>query len=564
MMNKRMKRRILTILLFVLICNERDVYAFVSSPSRQILNRSSLTTGSSLQQIPKFPLSHLEDYISKRELRYQNVLKSSSSSLSESSESKNDSIVLASIAVGAVTATIGYLYSIVLGISTKTIWERIPSFLVNQFGGLNPAYFIIGTLTTGGILMGLLSYKLHSTFAVSDFVSAFSSAPAGILPPSRNNLLQVLILSCITSSFGFSLGPEAPMVCAGGLTGASIARLWFGREKNKSDETMKKKQETLAYAGAAGALTASMGIPIAGSIFALEMTRSNAGLSRAGESALSPAVIASVAALVIIRAVLMPSTIVGGHFTYGTVGALSGRSMIATAVACSFGGALLGTFFHKFVHLLKAVAWPTSKAKKAGDSESNKNPWKRHLVVKSVIGFLVGIISLKYPQTMFWGEGSLQSVIDGQNTPFAATKHGLSNLLTSGARVNPNLPFTGAAAATEVGIAKILAICLACTGKFPGGIIFPLFFAAAPFAHAACSLLGATGSSIVPVAVMCLMSATQASATRTPLASTLILSLTASATSELSTMLPACLLSSYLSIYLSQRISRNSYFQYNE
>lgn len=153
-------------------------------------------------------------------------------------------------------------------------------------------------------------------------------------------------------------------------------------------------------------------------------------------------------------------------------------------------------------------------------------------------------------------------MIDGQQTAFSATKHGLSELLISVARVNPSLPFTSVAAATQVGIAKLLAIALACAGKFPGGIIFPLFFAAAPLAHACSSILGL--SSVVPVAVMCLMASTQAAVTRTPLATALILSLTASATTELSVMLPACLVSSYLGVYLSQRLSRNSYFKYNE
>jgi H+/Cl- antiporter ClcA len=209
--------------------------------------------------------------------------------------------------------------------------------------------------------------------------------------------------------------------------------------------------------------------------------------------------------------------------------------------------------------LLKDLIWTTKKNK-----SNSKNPSaRRQVLVKTTIGLLVGLLSSRYPQTLFWGEGSLQCMVDGQKTAFAATKHGLSALLTSAAIVNPSLPFSGGSAALQVGCAKMLAIALGCAGKFPGGIIFPLFFAAAPFAHAVATFFGPPGS-VLPVAVMCLMASTQASVTRTPLASALILSLTASASTELSVILPACLVSSYLGVGLARRLSRNSYFKYND
>ena len=112
--------------------------------------------------------------------------------------------------------------------------------------------------------------------------------------------------------------------------------------------------------------------------------------------------------------------------------------MITTAVACGAGGALLGTLFHKTVHLMKDVVWSKKKEEK---------PWKRQLAVKTTIGLIVGILSTYYPQTLFWGEGSLQTVIDGQKTAFGATTHGLSGVLTSMAKVNSSLPFASSAAA---------------------------------------------------------------------------------------------------------------------
>ena len=384
-------------------------------------------------------------------------------------EARSDGIIKASIAIGVITAAMGYLYGKVLSLCVTTVWHTLPNML--QGKNLNPTYFITGLCTFGGLLMGILSSALSSsTFTVADFVSIFSSSGGPkSLPSSRVHLLPLLLLSLVTSTFGFSVGPEAPMVCAGALIGASFARYWYGNDDDAVNNN--DNQETLAYAGAAGALTAFMGIPIAGSIFALELTSSHAGLNKAGgKRALSSTIISSIAALVVIRAILNPFSAVGGHFNYGAVGSLAGRTMIATTIACGAGGALLGTLFHMLTGAIKKIAWTTNIAPTNGANDGKKkNSWKRPVLVKTLIGLLVGIISVNYPQTLFWGEGSLQTVISGQHTAFIDTKHGLSQILTSAAKVNPSLPFESAAAAAQVGVAKLVAIALACAGKFPGG-----------------------------------------------------------------------------------------------
>ena len=89
------------------------------------------------------------------------------------------------------------------------------------------------------------------------------------------------------------------------------------------------------------------------------------------------------------------------------------------------------------------------------------------------------------------------------------------------------------------------------------------YFVAAPLAHSISSILSVQNG-LVPLIVMCLMASTQAAVTRTPLATALILSLTASAKTELSVMLPGMILSSYLGVYFSRLFSKKSYFAYNE
>ncbi|EJK52191.1 hypothetical protein THAOC_28566, partial [Thalassiosira oceanica] len=68
---------------------------------------------------------------------------------------------------------------------------------------------------------------------------------------------------------------------------------------------------------------------------------------------------------------------------------------------------------------------------------------------------------------------------------------------------------------------------------------------------------------LMPLAVMCLMAATQASVTRTPLATVFILTLSAERSTELSVMLPSCLIASYLGVFSSRLLSDKSYFSYN-
>ena len=80
-----------------------------------------------------------------------------------------------------------------------------------------------------------------------------------------------------------------------------------------------------------------------------------------------------------------------------------------------------------------------------------------------------------YPLTRkkltFWGEGSLQCVVDGQCTPFSGTPHAIPAMMTQFARVDPNLPFASGMAALQVGLAKFMAIVLASAGGFPGGVM---------------------------------------------------------------------------------------------
>jgi len=346
-------------------------------------------------------------------------------------------------------------------------------------------------------------------------------------------------------------------VTAGGLVGVSLARKFVSTPDEKTSASV---EETLAYAGAAGTLTGFMNIPLAGPVFAMEMTSRNAGIAPFAAKSWGAAVAACFAGLCFVRGGLVPNLNVGGHFTYGAkaaVGTITGKEMVLSSLACGIGGAVVGTCFHKTLTFLKSVIWP-SKSKPSKSVTIGK---------KTLVALAIGILSVFFPQTMFWGEGSLQCVVDGQCTPFSATPHGIPNVMTQFAKVNPNVPYTSGMPALKVGLAKFFAIALASAGKFPGGVIFPLLSNGASFGHAFTSTLSSfipTSSLVAPLMVMSFMAATLTSITRTPLATVLILALSASGMTQLSVLLPGVLMASYFSCWVSDRLSSESFFSYTK
>jgi H+/Cl- antiporter ClcA len=346
------------------------------------------------------------------------------------------------------------------------------------------------------------------------------------------------------------------MVIVGALVGSAFSHRLFGADDHASARIM-------AYAGAAGALTTFIGMPVAGALFVLEITSSTASLSAAAPTALAPAVAASCASFLAAKALIAPTSAVGGHFVYASVAsALSGRAMAGIALGAGVGGALIGRLFLALVQTYKRPMWPAVTVEPESCEAGSRwacGPKTRQVLVKASVGLAVGVLSTFFPQTLFWGEGSLQHMLDGQATPLTAVWPGLSTQLTRRALVNPSLPFGTPVEALKVGAAKLVAIALACAGGFPGGIIFPLFFAAAALAH---GLSAAVPAALMPVVVMSLMASTQAAVTRTPLATVFMLGLSAAYSAHLSVLLPPVIIASYVGVWVSQLLSEDTFFPY--
>lgn len=476
---------------------------------------------------------------------------SSAAAVSAAPEVNERKSMIHAAALGVGTACMGTAYAKCLKTSVSTVWTKLPAAISLA----DPTLFIPMACTLGGLIVGLTAVNLKG-YTMPELIGAqqsTSEAPGGDMPSKF--IAPVLLLSLLTSTFGFSVGPEAPMVVAGSLVGSAYgARVWGA--------SAHKMRRIMAYTGAAGALTTFIGMPLAGAIFVLEITRASSGLNPEAYEALTPAVVSSCASMLMASCLLKPASALGGHFTYDAIGsALTGRPFGAIALAAGLGGALLGRIFVAAVSALKKPMWPQAPAQESCEVDRRWacGPKTRHVLVKTCVGLLVGILSRYFPQTLFWGEGSLQHVLDGQRTALAAVWPGLSEPLTAHAIADVTKPFATASAALAVGAAKLCAIALACAGGFPGGIIFPLFFASAAVAHGFAALMPA---SLMPVWVMSLMAATQASVTRTPLATVFMLGLSASASSQLSVLLPPVIIASYTGVWFSSVLSTQTFFTY--
>ena len=122
--------------------------------------------------------------------------------------------------VGIVSSFIGYLYSKCMKNGFHLLWSTLPSKifgctssfklfkLLNQY----PAAYIVLMMTLGGGLVATLStLYFPKLFSAHDFVHILSKddgANMDDFPSARKHLLPVMLLSCLMSITGFSLGPE--------------------------------------------------------------------------------------------------------------------------------------------------------------------------------------------------------------------------------------------------------------------------------------------------------------------------------------------------------------------
>ena len=161
------------------------------------------------------------------DIKKNGVLKNLYSSESPYKETSSDidTVPLSvTMGVGIVSSFIGYLYSKCMKNGFQLLWSTLPSKifgctssfklckLLNQY----PAAYIVLMMTLGGGLVATLSaLYFPKLFSAHDFVHILSKEDGANMdefPSARKHLLPVMLLSCLMSITGFSLGPEGKCV----------------------------------------------------------------------------------------------------------------------------------------------------------------------------------------------------------------------------------------------------------------------------------------------------------------------------------------------------------------
>jgi len=168
--------------------------------------------------------------------------------------SDNTFLIILGILVGVATG----LAAVTLKLAVHLIENFLTSDMTPDNTGLMQSiYPLIGIVLTVVLATYLLKEQLgHGITAILYRISKRSSII------SRKKTYSRMITSALTVGFGGSVGLEAPIVLTGSALGSNIGRL---------THLNYRKRTLLIGCGAAGAISAIFGSPIAGVIFAIEV-----------------------------------------------------------------------------------------------------------------------------------------------------------------------------------------------------------------------------------------------------------------------------------------------------
>ncbi|WP_205127700.1 chloride channel protein [Okeania hirsuta] len=315
----------------------------------------------------------------------------------------------------------------------------------------------------------------------------------GRLEPSQTPGMIATSLVSITA--GGSLGPEAPLVQINGSLGS-----WIADKLNLS----LKETRVLTFCGMGAALAAFFGDPVGGPLFALEIPHRR-GIQY--YEAIIPAVVAGIFSFGVFR--FGTGLEIGGIYRFDyfdSIPALSWLNLLEAGVLGIVGG-LAGILFIGIFRLTELAIQPIE----------NRHIWR------AIFGGLgIGWLAVLYPQTLFFSEQQIETqLIEPATTLTVVTLLGIC-------------------------LAKMMAISFTIHGGFRGGFIFPLFFTGAS--------LGLAISFLIPgvhptIAMLCCMAAINVSITKTPISTSIILSVLSD-----TSIIPIIAVASFTSFILTSSI----------
>ena len=399
--------------------------------------------------------------------------------------------ILCAAAIGIIGGLVATAYYYLLENLTHIVWHTFPEML--QFSGdfltssfLSANYVWIAT-TIGGLLVGLSLYLMGLPGEVA-FVVDRVHDPGSI---DMKQTPAMIVASLLSIAAGGSAA-EAPLVQVNGSIGG-----WLGGKLKLSLPTVR----ILTFCGMSAALGAFFGAPLGGALFALEIPHRR-GLEY--YEALIPAVLSAIFSFTVFR--FTTGLSIGGMYHFDSIPPLTIMNLFQGAILGAIGAALALLF----VVIFRTIGYLTA-------------PLHHHTILLATLGGLsIGLIALIYPQTLFFGEKQIDIIIE------------------QGATI-------GIATLLMIGLAKMLAVSCTLHSGFRGGFIFPLFYIGSVVG---CAIALGFPQIHPTIAMVCMMAAVNVAITKTPISTTVILSVIAD-----TSMVPVIVIASFTSFLLTTQVS---------
>lgn len=398
-------------------------------------------------------------------------------------------LILGSVVIGIVGGLVATIYYFVLEAMMHGVWHTIPELTQPYFPRWFPVenYVLIAT-TIGGFCVGLVLYFMGLPGEMAQVVDRIHS-------PGKIDIRKtpaMIIASLIAITAGGSAGPEAPLVQVNGSFGS-----WLGEKLNVTSDSLR----ILTFCGMSAALGAFFGAPIGAALFALEIPHRK-GLEY--YEAIAPAIVSAIFSFAIFR--LNTGISIGGMYHFNVIPQLTSAELLQ-GIILGVVGALVATIFVIIFRLIGKLSEPLEDYR---------------IILATCGGLSIGLIAFAFPQTLFFSEAQIETVIQ------------------TGATLS-------VAMLIAIAVAKMFAISFTLHSGFLGGFIFPLFFIGAN--------VGLAISLAVPevhptVAMVCLMAAVNVAVTKTPISTSIILSVLSG-----TAMLPVIAISSFVSFLLTTNLS---------
>jgi H+/Cl- antiporter ClcA len=294
------------------------------------------------------------------------------------------------------------------------VWPNPPEW--QPFSG---SWTIVVIMTIAGFIVGLIHH-----FTVAEQLNYFAGMVKGRLDPKP--VPASLLVSLVSLIGGFSVGPEAPT----GFMAAGLGT-WLSERRNLSEEVRKSN----ILGGVAGAFGGLFTSPFAALMIIMELPHAQS------------AAYYSTLLIVAIAAVLGFSLFFGaaGDVFAGVLRVLDLPDYdlalwhLAVAVVLGIAAVPFALLFGVLMKLLKRLVAPLDKLP---------------IIRSTLAGFLLGLLGMALPLTLFLGTNGLAIVTE------QAAEIGAGLLIL-------------------IALAKILAVTGALSTGFIGGSIFPLLFVGA-------------------------------------------------------------------------------------